>query len=278
MVWNDPDLIPVLQEEGSYSEHFTQHNNEEESLKDSQTQVPNSDMQKASLQQSKIRKNWAKQGAYNFNDSQMSQNNQSDYNVAEQKLQVNVNKDYEELEAQRGRNESNISNQVSNISKLNLCPTGLFSEGEPGSAAIIKQDPELAQLKMCSPNQQELNFQSISDEKIREERNKQIDELYERKNSGNFGNAVKKMETSDIYPPQQRPGGYQPDFKGGALVDPREAHADPILDNTPNATPQNQGEIPGAVEFLQQRKAQQELNKSLLASKLDRIKGIFGGE
>ena len=47
MVWNDPDLIPDLQEEGSYSEHFTQHENEE-SLRDSHNKVPNSDMQKDS--------------------------------------------------------------------------------------------------------------------------------------------------------------------------------------------------------------------------------------
>jgi hypothetical protein len=54
-----------------------------------------------------------------------------------------------QIEEDRGRNESNIS-------KLNLVPTttnGIFStDGEPGSAAIFKQDLELAQLKLCSPS------------------------------------------------------------------------------------------------------------------------------
>ena len=62
------------------------------------------------------------------------------------------------------------------------------------------------------------------------------------------------METSDIYPPQQRPAGayHHPDFKGPNLVDPHTvAGTDPILDQTPT----NQGEIPGAIDLIQQRKA-----------------------
>jgi len=92
----------------------------------------------------------------------------------------NINNYQLELGANNGGTKSGIS-------ALNL-GTGLFSadQEEPTTAAIIKQDTELNQLKMCSPSQN--NFQTINSDQedadaLREQSNKQIDEMYEMRNS-----------------------------------------------------------------------------------------------
>ena len=70
----------------------------------------------------------------------------------------------------------------SGVSALNFkMAPGLFSDGEPTSALLAQQDEELRKLKMCSPSQN--NFQTISDPEEREERNRQIDAMYELRNS-----------------------------------------------------------------------------------------------
>ena len=57
----------------------------------------------------------------------------------------------------------------SGISGLNL-RAGLFSEQEPNTAAIVKQDKELRQLKMLGPA--EGGMQTMSDVQERDQRNK----------------------------------------------------------------------------------------------------------
>lgn len=103
--------------------------------------------------------------------------------------------------------------EKANISNLVLIPQTMQSVNEPLTAALVSQDKELNKLKLCSPSQNNLLWQqTISDEDEREQRNKQIDELYEMRNSGKVPNErqLQKNETSDIYPPQSRP--YNPHF------------------------------------------------------------------
>ena len=70
----------------------------------------------------------------------------------------------------------------SGISALNLGP-GLFSEGEPTSAAIIRQDKELNELQKCSPNLGLNQFNTLSDPEERERHDQLIDQMYEIRNS-----------------------------------------------------------------------------------------------
>jgi hypothetical protein len=62
----------------------------------------------------------------------------------------------------------------SGISALNLGP-GLFSEGEPTSAAIIKQDTELNDLQKCSPNVALGQFNTLTDPEERAQHDQMID-------------------------------------------------------------------------------------------------------
>ena len=64
---------------------------------------------------------------------------------------------------------TNDGGAKSGISGLNL-GAGLFSDGEPTTAALVARDKELNQLKLWSPSQN--NFQTVSDADEREERNK----------------------------------------------------------------------------------------------------------
>lgn len=73
----------------------------------------------------------------------------------------------------------------SGISALNLGP-GLFSEGEPTSAAILKQDEELNELQKCSPNIGLNQFNTLSDPDEREQHDKLIDQMYEMRNSQQY--------------------------------------------------------------------------------------------
>ena len=64
---------------------------------------------------------------------------------------------------------TNDGRAKSGISGLNL-GAGLFSDGEPTTAAVVARDKELNQLKLWSPSQN--NFQTVSDADEREQRNK----------------------------------------------------------------------------------------------------------
>ena len=79
---------------------------------------------------------------------------------------------------------------------------------------------------MCSPDGPNFDFQTISDSRERDQRNQQIDQMYDLRNSPQEPIILHQESTEDIFPPKQGP--YNPNFNEAAM------NRDRILDNTPD--------------------------------------------
>ena len=238
------------------------------------------------------RKEWAKPGTaqpYYYGENETNQS-QSEINIADEASQSNVSAsrtqncvdDYEDhIKARNLRNQSKISN-------LNL-----FNENsdECNTALLLKDDTTLEKLNACSPDQMNFNFNDDSNDQRRiddaySNNNKsKVDLLRERLNS-NIGSALDDVPSdlkvqykglTDVNTGTDlasigKKDTYNPNFKedeeGPRLENqrskpyfglPTQEKRDAILDST----------------HKQHNQLEMSAHNQSLASKLDRLKGIF---